>query len=919
MTRIHELAELGQSMWLDYIRRAFIESGEMADLIEAGIHGVTSNPAIFEKAIAGSADYDPALKKVAALGGAVEGKDVTEIYETLAIEDIRRAADLLRPVYERGQGFDGFVSLEVNPELAHNTAGTIDEARRLFAALDRPNVMIKVPATAAGIPAIEALIGDGINVNVTLMFSLAHYDAVAGAYLQGLERLAKDGGDLTRVASVASFFLSRIDSAVDAKLKALGTGQARDLLGVIAIANAKITYQRFLETFNGPRWERLVARGARVQRVLWASTSTKDPSYPDTMYVDNLIGPDTVNTVPPATLQAFMDHGTVAITITKGVAEAQRQLAALAGLGIDLDKVTGDLQEEGVDKFAKPFASLIDTIREKVARLAREQRTLEANLGPYQKRVDEALAEMKNQAVMRRIWDHDHTLWKPDPAEISNRLGWLHSPERMAADTSQIGALVDEVKTAGYSHVLLLGMGGSSLAPEFFAQAFGGDHHGLELAVLDSTDPGAVLAYAGALDPARTLFVVSTKSGGTVETLSFFKYFYNWTAGALGPDLAGDHFVAITDPGSRLDDIARRFGFRAAFLNDPNIGGRYSALSYFGLVPAALAGVDVATLLDRALVMVRNNESCNCPQDGDNLGGKLGAILSELAKAGRDKATFFTSPKLANFGDWVEQLIAESTGKDGMGILPVVGEPAGSPAVYGHDRLFVHLRLEGDPTHDEALRRLAAAGHPLVTLHLRDRYDVGGQFFMWEMATAIAGSRMGIHPFNQPNVEAAKNLARQMVARYQGEGQLPAGESSSPSAETLSNFLAQARAGDYICLQAYLQPTAGTTEALQRLRSALRDRTGLATTLGYGPRFLHSTGQLHKGDAGNGLFIQLVSKGGPDAPVPDEAGQEGSSISFGVLKAAQALGDAQALRDAGRRIISFEIEGEVTEAVRALL
>jgi transaldolase/glucose-6-phosphate isomerase len=542
------------------------------------------------------------------------------------------------------------------------------------------------------------------------------------------------------------------------------------------------------------------------------------------------------------------------------------------------------------------------------------------NLGVYQSAVDDALAEMKRDQIMRRIWEHDHTVWNPDPREISNRLGWLHMPEEMPAHTGQLRALAESARADGYTHVLLLGMGGSSLAPELFAHTFTGSGTGiapsLQLAVLDSTDPDRVRQYAETLDPSRTLYIVATKSGGTVETLSFFKYFYNQTAGVVGPAAAGDHFVAITDPGSKLVDLADRYHFRHTFLNDPNIGGRYSALSYFGLVPAVLVDVDVDLLLQRAQEAAGNARG----QDEDhNHSAQLGAIMGELALAGRDKVTFITSSAFVAFGDWVEQLIAESTGKDGKGILPVVGEPLGNPEDYGADRLFVHLRLDGDSSADEGLAALSAAGHPLLTIRLRDRYDLGGQFLLWEMATAVAGYRLGIQPFDQPNVESAKVLARQMVAEYTSKGELPPATSSPVSAETLHRFLAQAGAGDYVSFQAYVPPTKGTDVALQALRTQVRDRYRLATTVGYGPRFLHSTGQLHKGDRGNGLFIQFTSDTTHDVAIPDEAGQAGSSMSFGVLKMAQALGDGQALRDNRRRVIRFHLGTDVISQLQALI
>ncbi len=539
------------------------------------------------------------------------------------------------------------------------------------------------------------------------------------------------------------------------------------------------------------------------------------------------------------------------------------------------------------------------------------------HLGQYQQAVDAALEEMAREEIIDRIWKHDHTVWKPDPDEITNRLGWLHIASTMKEQVPRLGKLVEEARADGYTNVLLMGMGGSSLAPDVFSKIFA-DENGLALDVLDSTDPDAVLTHAEQIDLAQTLFIVASKSGSTAETLSFFKFFYNRALEELGEARAGEHVVAITDPGSRLVDRDEELGFRAIFLNDPNIGGRYSALSYFGLVPAALVGVDLDHLLDSALTVASVCESVSA---GENVGGQLGAILGELAKAGRDKVTFVASERIAPFGDWAEQLIAESTGKSGTGTqcVPVVGEPLGPPEVYGDDRLFVHLRLGDDDAHDAALTELEEAGHPTVTLHLRDVYDLGEQMFLWEFATAVAGHRLGIHPFNQPNVEAAKVQARRMIAEYQEKGKLPETDSAPITPAALSDFLAQAQAGDYIALQAYVQPTPETTEALQALRVQLRDRYKLATTVGYGPRFLHSTGQLHKGDAGNGLFIQLTSDPPRDAAIPDEPGAEESSITFGVLKMAQALGDRQALEDAGRRVITFHLGADVIDGLRKIM
>jgi glucose-6-phosphate isomerase len=457
-------------------------------------------------------------------------------------------------------------------------------------------------------------------------------------------------------------------------------------------------------------------------------------------------------------------------------------------------------------------------------------------------------------------------------------------------------------------------MGGSSLAPDVFRKTFGVGKGFLDLAILDSTVPAAVMAHAERLDPARTLFIVSTKSGRTVETLSFFKFFYNWVTEAAGEEDAGRHFVAITDPGSKLAKLAKDCDFRATFLNDPNIGGRYSVLSYFGLVPAALIGLDSERLLSRALTMSAHCQGSNCK----NGGAFLGVAMGELATSGQDKLTLILSPAIASFGDWVEQLIAESTGKDGRGILPVTGEPMGLPQVYGTDRFFVHLRLDGDATQDAAVQALQDAGHPVVRLHLRDLYDLGEQFFLWEMATAVASHRLCINPFDQPNVEGAKVLAREMVKAYEEKRQIPKLTSSPPTVEALSEFLGQAVPGDYISLQAYVQPTPETDAALLGLRAGLRDRYRLATTVGYGPRFLHSTGQLHKGDAGNGLFVQLVTDDPRDLAIPCRAGAPESCIKFGVLKTAQVLGDQQALASRDRRVVRFHLGADVVTALTRL-
>lgn len=919
MSKLQELSAIGQAIWIDYIRRNFIESGELATWVEKGVRGVTSNPAIFEKAIAHSNDYDEQLEALVKAG-----KSVDEIYDALAIRDIQNAADAFLPVYSETNGADGYISLEVNPHLANDTDGTIAEARRYVAAVQRPNLMIKVPATPAGIKAVEQLISEGINVNITLMFSMTHYENVAFAYIKGLEKLAANGGDLSKVNSVASFFISRVDSNLDPRVRELGKPE---LAGKIGVANSKAVYQRFTEIFSGERWDALAAQGARVQRPLWASTSTKDPSYPDTLYVDTLIGKDTVNTLPLETLDAFLDHGVVADSIGVDMAESYAQLEALAALGIDIEQVADDLQVEGLEKFNQPFDSLLAAIARRRDALLAQGNPVSGALGGAQPTVDATLQQLEADGIIQRIWAGDHTVWAESPEEISNRLGWLDIADRLRGDLSAVESLVEAVRAEGYSDALLLGMGGSSLAPEVFSKVFGTAEGYLRLGVLDSTDPVAVRTYAEKLDPARTLYIVSTKSGGTVETLSFFKYFYNQVA-AVDGDNIGAHFVAITDPGSKLEKLAADYDFRQTFLNDANIGGRYSALSYFGLVPAALLGVDVAKLLDRAIDFAANSKGAS---GAGNPAAWLGGALGALAQAGRDKLTLVTPAQIASFGDWVEQLIAESTGKDGKGILPVVGEGVGAPDVYGGDRVFVSLELAGEA--NNGVDALEAAGHPVIRLGLRDVYDLGGQFFLWELAVAVAGHVLGIQPFDQPNVESAKVQAQKLVQAYAESGTLPErtpllaengisiyGDVAADSlAGALSAFLGQAQAGDYISLHAYIPPVPANEALLGRLQQRLRDAHKLAVTVGYGPRFLHSTGQLHKGDGGNGLFIQFTADAAQDEAIPTEAGEAASDISFNVLELAQAMGDGEALLQNQRRLIRLHLGTDATTGLETVL
>jgi transaldolase/glucose-6-phosphate isomerase len=889
--RLAKLTAAGVSIWLDQIRRSLIESGELARMVEEeSLRGVTANPSIFEKAILGSTDYDEDLAAMAR-----EHLEAGQIYDRIAVRDVQLAADVLAGVHRETNGADGFVSLEVAPDLAHDTQGTIEAARTYWQAVDRPNVMIKIPGTAEGVGAIEHAIYEGINVNVTLLFAVEAYERVAEAYLRGIERRQAAGLPLD-VRSVASFFVSRVDTNVDQKLERLGR---TDLAGTAAVANARAAYGRFKEIFSGPRWDGLRHGGAAVQRPLWASTGVKNPAYPDLKYVEGLVGAHTVNTMPMATLHAFADHGQV--TGPSAEQDPTADLDALREAGIDLRQVTDELLIDGVKQFEDALRRLFAGIEERRTAVATGRPpTIEGRLtkelqGPVAERVSRAVAEK----VAQRVWRRDASLWGgPGVPEIEDRLGWLTVSEQMLESAPQLEAFAEECRSDGFTDAVLLGMGGSSLGPEVIRRSFGEIPGALRLQVLDSTHPDEVLAVQDSVDLEKTLFIVSSKSGGTIETLSHYHHFK-----ALA---APGQFVVVTDPGSPLEQLARDDGLRRCFLNPPDIGGRYSVLSYFGLVPAALMGVNIEALLHGCQVAEQN--CAHYDSSENNSGLWLGAAVGELAPLGRDKLTFFVSGPIESFGLWVEQLIAESTGKHGRGILPVAGEPVGDPGVYGEDRVFAYLRDADQPDQrlDEAIAKLGEAGHPTLTMRTHGASDLGRIFFLAEFAVAVSGWVLEINPFDQPNVQEAKDKTKRVL----DSGSVPPVKEADDAA--LRALLGDAGPPCYVAIMGYVPVSEEFDAAISELRQTIRAATGAATTFGYGPRFLHSTGQLHKGGPKTGRFLQLVSEPSRDADIP------GAGYSFGTLIAAQAAGDLQTLRGHGLPAERVELGRDPVAAVRVL-
>jgi transaldolase/glucose-6-phosphate isomerase len=928
---ISEIVALGQSVWFDNIRRGLLTSGEFERMVhEDGLSGVTSNPSIFEKAIVGSTDYVEALAEARAASAGGEAPDPKSVYEGLAIADLRQAADVLRPVYEETDAGDGYVSMEVAPDLAHDTAGTVAEAQRLWAAVDRPNLMIKVPGTEEGIPAIRQLIGEGINVNITLLFSVLVYERVVEAYLSGLEARLVDGGDVAHVASVASFFISRIDSAVDHRVGA-------PLQGKVGIASAKLAYASFGELFEGERWQALQGRGARVQRLLWASTSTKNPAYSDVLYVESLIGPDTVDTIYPATYEAFKDHGKARPTLSEDLPVALALLEDLAKEGVDLDEVTAALLDEGVAKFIEAQGKLLASVAQSLRPPAGPKPpaftySLPADLA---RRVDATVEDWREGSKVARLWARDARLWTD--RDEGRWLGWLTVQMDQLTHAHRFAALVDDVRAGGFEQALLLGMGGSSLCPEVLALTFPPADGLPRLRVLDSTDPQQIKTVEDDLDLAKTLFFVSSKSGTTLEPNIFAAYFHARVSELLGAEEAGRRFIAITDPGTQLQQLAERSGYRAVFHGWPSIGGRYSALSDFGMIPGAAAGVDILELLDRAERMA--HACAACVPAADNPGLQLGAIIGTCATSGRDKLTLTSSAGIRDLGAWLEQLLAESTGKHGKGVVPVDREPLGTPEVYGDDRLFVYLRLAGDDDAEQEAKMAALerAGQPVVRIVLDDLHDLGGEFFRWEFATAAAGSIIGIDPFDQPDVEDAKIAARKLTDAYDESGSLPElhwfydGEGfrlhadernarelqeTAGHARSFEGFLAvqlsNVEPGDYLALLAYLPMTAENERLLTEIRVLMRDHLHVATCVGFGPRFQHSTGQAYKGGPNTGVFLQLTCEDAVELPVP------GHRYTFGVVKEAQARGDFDALAANGRRGLRIGIGDDPSAGLTAL-
>jgi transaldolase / glucose-6-phosphate isomerase len=799
--------------------------------------------------------------------------------------------------------------------------------------------MIKIPGTKEGLPAIEECTYAGLNINVTLVFSVDMYEKAARAYIKGLRRRIDEGKPIDKIRSVNSVFVSRIDTAVDKLLQdRIAKGEnLQPLLGKTGVAGLKLTYQKFKEIFEGEDFAAIKAAGGAVQRPLWASTSTKNPNYPDLMYVVNVVAPHTVNTMPPQTLDALLDHGTVVPdTAEADLRGAQDVMRSLQDARISLFDVTQQLQVEGVTLFADAFAALLGAIvyKQKLLESGGAERIV-FTLGASQVHYDSALEKLASADFLKRLWAHDATLWSSEPdhvAIIKKSLGWLDIQQRMLESVPSLESFAEQTMQ-DFEFAVVCGMGGSSLAPDIIADTFGEYDDYPEVFVLDSTCPQQIRELEEKLQIPRTLFIISSKSGTTTEPNAFYAYFHEKVTKQVGASVAGRNFVAITDPGTTLEKEAQANAFRACFDNDPNIGGRYSALSFVGVAPAAIGGYDINLLLDRALGAMHANDRTVDARKAP--GVRFGAAIGGLGVNGRDKLTIVTHPDVRAFGAWAEQLIAESTGKLGKGIIPIEGEALGSPDVYSDDRVFVYVGAnlpDPDKDADQKLRALEAAGHPVIRLAMNDEYDLGEQFYQWELAVAATGVILGIDAFDQPNVQESKDNTVALLKEYASKGSFDEPKpnvddrtfditylsgSSAISATTpvqaLAGLFAQLRPHDYNAITAYIARNETHRALLDDLRLKIRDAHRIATTVGFGPRFLHSTGQLHKGGPNSCVVLQITADDPDDPMIP------GMNVGFRVLLAAQALGDWISLDKRRRRGVRVHIKGDVEPGLRALV
>ena len=754
------LRDLGQSIWLDWLRRGLLTAGELKTFMdEDGVSGATSNSLVFARVVAGSHDYDDILRTLP-----LRGRTAEDIYWILAIHDAQQACDLLRPIYDRTNGKDGLVSLDIRPRPVHDTSAILVETREMWAEVDRPNLMVRLPGTSEALPAIQELLSEGINVHVTRLFSLLRYQKVAEAYLAGLEERLRRGQPLAGVVSVAGFLVSQLDVFMDDLLEKIIRGGgaraeiARTIQGKVAIAIAKNAYRTYQQVFSSERFRRLSAQGAATQRLLWASMSTKSPGRSDVMYVDSLIGPETISTLSAEVLHAYRDHGSPAVRLREDMGEAEETLRCLSGLGIDLDEVVQQLRDESIDRFFGSFDRLAMALQLRhVGELEKTINRQTLALGRYDAAVRQRINALEQAHFGTRLWRKDPSLWKADSRDqkgVGNRLGWLHLAENMEPHLPRLADFLAEVAAAGFRHVVYLGTKANSLVPMLFGHVLASQGDGLPLTVSDTSNPANLGDFDPNISLAKTLFVVASKSGTDPNPLAFAEDFYSRLTTMSGME-AGRHFVAISDCGTPLARLAETRNFRRVFVNFRDVDEQHAALSYLGLVPAALMGLDVNDLLARAL---RMQEACaSCVPLSENPAVVLGAVLGEMALQGRNKVTFLLPKSLAALGLWLERLFGANSLEEGTPLIPIVGEHLLSPTDYSEDRVsvYIHLRKHTDADLEQAVSVLRESRQPVVAIEIYRPMDLGQEFFRWQMAAATARSILGGTAFAKPSNDLA--------------------------------------------------------------------------------------------------------------------------------------------------------------------
>ncbi|MEW5951380.1 MAG: bifunctional transaldolase/phosoglucose isomerase [Elusimicrobia bacterium] len=920
------LKEKKQSLWLDNLSREMFANGFLISMKDKYlVSGLTSNPSIFEKALSkngGAYDFQISV---------LSGKNISceEILSDLMIQDIQMACDFFKPVWEESFGEDGFVSLEVSPLFSFDMESILKEAQMLYEKAGRENLLIKIPATESGLKAGKILLTKGIGVNFTLIFSPSVYQKVINTYDEALKETLTDQVK-KKPFSVASFFVSRIDSAVDSALdeKAAASKDPAEinmilsLKGKAAVSWSILAYEKYLNFFlNGSRLNQ------GIQKLLWASTGAKNPSIPKSYYISQLALPATINTAPEDAIEDFDGSGYFNDEdIYSRIAQAKKTVSDLSFLGIDLEKISEDLTKQGVEKFIASHNALLKMVENK----KNESAIKERNIVKGEKM---NISKLSSLNFADRLKEKDPSLWKEDPEskiQIKNSLGWVDVPYKMKNKTEEIKKFAESVKKSGFEDAVLLGMGGSSLAPEVYRTLF--QKTGWpKLHVLDTTNPCAVYTVRSKVNLKKTIFIFASKSGSTVEPNSQFAYFYSELkkSGVKNP---GINFIAITDKGTSLEKLAVSKKFAKIFINPSDIGGRFSALSYFGLVPAALCGADVSKLVEKACAAADESLSSSF----SNPAMALGSFMGENCLKGRDKLTLILSKKLKTLGLWIEQLVAESTGKEGTGIIPVCEDYPAQPSLYQNDRAFVTLEFENFSAQDyeNSLNKLSQAGFPVLRLFLKDPYDLAAQFYYWEAATAAAGAILKINPFDQPDVQLSKTLTNKTLERFVKTGKLETEKpvfDSQRAAVYISDALKNSVKGkiknyedifweifsalkenEYFAALAYLEPSPLNEKLLSSLITEIRKATASASFYSYGPRYLHSTGQLFKGGKDNGVFLILTYKSKKDIKI------EGEKYTFWQLHMAQALGDFQALKEKNRRVIRIHIKKDLEKTLKKL-